>query len=187
MMRRRRPWRRRRLFERTANRAERVMQVAHQLYEQGDYLQAGTIYEELAQAAESSGRRQPAPFLFLQAARCRMRTQEVDRGSKLAHHGLEILVSDERWDAIHRVTPQLIDDLEKYDLPDYAQKIRQWYAQIQARHPEQMGDLPDVAGVASINLPTHCEGCGAPLRPAEVQRLDTHTVECAYCGSPIKV
>lgn len=186
MFRRRRPWRRRRFIERAANRAEQVMQVAHQLYDQGDYLQAGTIYEELAQAAEASGRRQAAPFLFLQAARCRMRTQQVDYGAMLAHHGLEILVSDGRWEAVHRVTPQLIDDLEQYNLPDYAQQIRQWYAQIEARHP-MMSNLPATANIVSLNLPTHCGGCGAPLRPSEVQRLDAHTVECAYCGSPIKV
>jgi hypothetical protein len=187
MLRRRRPWRRRRLLERSANRAEQVLQVAHQLYEQGDYLQAGPIYEELAQIAEASGRRQAAPFLFLQAARCRMRTQQLDHGAKLAHRGLEILVSDGRWEAVHRVTPQLIKDLEQFNLPDYAQQIRQWYAQIEARHPRQMTNLPDAASTLSLNLPTHCEGCGAPLRPAEVQRLDAHTVECAYCGSPIKV
>jgi hypothetical protein len=184
MLRRRHPWRRRRL-ERAANRAERILQYAHQLYAQGDYLQAGSIYQELAQGAEASGRRQ-APFLYLQAARCCMRTQQVDQGARLAHHGLEILVNDERWEAIHHVTPQLVEDLEQYDMPDYAQKIRQWYAQIEARHPKQIGNLPPATDSAPLNLPTHCEGCGAPLRPAEVQRLDAHTVECAYCGSPIK-
>jgi tetratricopeptide (TPR) repeat protein len=186
MLRRRRPWRRRRL-ERAANRAQRAMQYAHQLYEQGDYLQAGSIYQELAQLSEQTGRRQQAPFLFLQAARCCMRTQQLDQGAKLAHHGLEILTDDERWEAVHRVTPQLIDDLEQYDLPDYAQKIRQWYAQIEARHPKEVGNLTIQTSATSLNLPTHCEGCGAPLRPAEVQKLDAHTVECAYCGSPIKV
>ena len=95
-----------------------------------------------------------------------MRTQQVDQGAVLAHHGLEILVNDERWEAIHRVTPQLIEDLEQYDLPDYARKIRQWYAQIEARHPKRMGNLPFAPGAVSLNLPTHCEGCGAPLRPA---------------------
>jgi hypothetical protein len=115
------------------------------------------------------------------------RTQQLDQGAILAHHGLEILTNDQRWEAVHRVTPQLIDDLEQYDLPDYAQKIRQWYAQIEARHPKQIGNLPLQTSAPSLNLPTHCEGCGAPLRPAEVQKLDAHTVECAYCGSPIKV
>ncbi len=187
MLHRRRPWRRRRFLGRAANRAEPIMQVAHQLYDQGDYLQAGAIYEELAQASEATGRRQAAPFLFLQAARCRLRTHQVEQGARLAHNGLELLVTDERWEAVHRVTPQLIDDLEQYDLPDYAQKIRQWYAQIEARHPKQLGNLPAAASQVSLNLPTHCEGCEAPIRPAEVQRLDAHTVECAYCGSPIRV
>jgi hypothetical protein len=186
MFRRRHPWRRRRL-ERAANRVERILQNAHQLYDRGEYLQAGSIYQELAPVAEASGRRRQAPFLYLQAARCFMRTHQVDEGARLAHHGLEILVEDERWEAIHHVTPQLVEDLEQYELPDYAQKIRQWYAQIEARHPKQMATPPSSDGSAALNLPTHCEGCGAPLRPTEVQRLDTHTVECAYCGSPIKV
>jgi hypothetical protein len=186
-MRSRRPWRRRRSFERAANRAGQITQYAHQLYDQGDYLQAGAIYQELAQAAEATGRRQAAPFLFFQAARCQMRIQQTDQGAKLAHHGLEILVSDGRWEAVHRVTPQLIDDFEQYGLPDYAQKIRQWYAQIVAHHPRQADSPLASSGSPVISLPTHCEGCGAPLRPAEVQRLDAHTVECAYCGSPIKV
>jgi len=38
MLRRRRPWRRRRL-ERATNRAQQALQYAHQLYEQGDYRQ----------------------------------------------------------------------------------------------------------------------------------------------------
>ncbi len=73
-----------------ANRAEQILQNAHQLYDQRDYLQAGEIYQELAQTAEVTGRRQQAPFLFLQAARCRMRTQQVEQGARLAHHVFEV-------------------------------------------------------------------------------------------------
>ncbi|HEX9117672.1 MAG TPA: hypothetical protein VGA61_16500, partial [Anaerolineae bacterium] len=34
-------------------------------------------------------------------------------------------------------------------------------------------------------LPTHCPGCGAPLRPDEVDWLDEMTATCEYCGSPV--
>jgi len=35
-------------------------------------------------------------------------------------------------------------------------------------------------------LPTHCPGCGAPVRPDEVEWLDSSTAECAFCGSPVR-
>jgi hypothetical protein len=35
-------------------------------------------------------------------------------------------------------------------------------------------------------LPTHCPGCGAPVRPDEVEWLDDATAECAFCGSPVR-
>jgi hypothetical protein len=35
-------------------------------------------------------------------------------------------------------------------------------------------------------LPTHCPGCGAPVRPDEVEWLDDVTAECAFCGSPVR-
>jgi hypothetical protein len=36
-------------------------------------------------------------------------------------------------------------------------------------------------------LPTQCPGCGAPVRPDEVDWLDDVTAECEYCGSPVRV
>jgi hypothetical protein len=35
-------------------------------------------------------------------------------------------------------------------------------------------------------LPSHCQACGAAVRPDEVEWVDEQIVECAYCGSPIR-
>ncbi|KAF0107354.1 MAG: hypothetical protein FD146_1832 [Anaerolineaceae bacterium] len=39
----------------------------------------------------------------------------------------------------------------------------------------------------SVHLPAKCPTCGTAVRPNEVKRLDDVTVECQYCGMPIKV
>jgi len=35
-------------------------------------------------------------------------------------------------------------------------------------------------------LPTHCPGCGGPVRADEVDWLDDVTAECNWCGSPVR-
>jgi len=39
----------------------------------------------------------------------------------------------------------------------------------------------------SAHLPVKCPTCGAAVRPNEVKWLDEITIECQYCGVPIKV
>jgi hypothetical protein len=35
-------------------------------------------------------------------------------------------------------------------------------------------------------LPGKCQGCGAPVRPNEVEWLDDSSAKCAYCGSVLQ-
>ncbi len=45
----------------------------------------------------------------------------------------------------------------------------------------------DAGGTAKRPLlPTRCPGCGAPIRPDEVEWIDELTASCAYCGTSVR-
>ena len=46
---------------------------------------------------------------------------------------------------------------------------------------------PPNAQAAQLNrLPSHCPSCGASLRESDVKWTDAKTIECGFCGTPIR-
>lgn len=160
-----------------------ALQHAHELMARGDYNGAAVAFEQLAKAAES--RQGPrAPFFFVQAGNARIHLNQVPAGMAHIRHGMEMLRVSGRHKQFYHVGQRAMLELSQRGLEKEAQEIA---ALIGANMPA-IAELPTERGpeVRNVSLPTHCPSCGGPLRPGEVEWLDEASVECSYCGSPVK-
>ncbi|PWH13144.1 MAG: hypothetical protein DDG60_10660 [Anaerolineae bacterium] len=172
------------LFQRsTTLTASPALRRAHEMMNMGDYAQAAMTFEQLAHTAEMrDGPR--APYLHLQAGRARMLNSQPAVALPHFKRGLELLIADGRYTQVYKVGQRIVQELKLRGLEREAREI----AALVGGNTPATADLPTERGpdMATVVLPTHCEACGGPIRPSEVEWLDMHTAECSYCGSPIR-
>jgi tetratricopeptide (TPR) repeat protein len=191
---RRRPLRRRaiRRLQRVPpppGRPQQALNRANQLMEDGNYEAAADIFEDLAERAYNRGKLRRAPYLFLQAARARLWASQLERAEELLYHGLNMLVDNGQWPALHRLGTTAVNEYKRLDQQEAADKLQAWLDEALKDHPEatqQAFGQADMAQQKQPKLPDRCPQCGATVRPNEVEWLDQHTAECLYCGSSIQ-
>ncbi len=177
-MRRRGPFRRG--FRRAAPRSvPPELRRANELRETGSHAQAAVAFEKIAR--RSAARRGPrAPIFFLRAGQAYALAGESLKGVSLLKEGLSIIAKRKDWAALQRLGQRTVAELTEAGLYAEADEIGIYLAKI----------LPENATVpqeeSRPSLPTNCPGCGAPLRPDEVEWIDKKTAECAYCGNPVQ-
>lgn len=156
-----------------------ILQEANLAFDKGEYGRAAELFERMAQVADARGGPR-APLFHLQAGRARILAGQTALGIPSLKHGLEILAQRRRFPRLHQAGTRVINELNEHGLKEEAIEIETWLKSV----------LPNVPALETPNkkpaLPTHCPSCGAPLRPDEVEWLDTTTAECGYCGSPVR-
>lgn len=159
-----------------------ILQEANFAFDKGEYGRAGELFEMIAQTADARGGPR-APIFHLQAGRARILAGQVKLGLPSLKRGLELFAQRGQLHKFHQAGERAIVELRAGGLTSEAEEIESWMKKI----------APSVPGMQSIPtparkpvLPTHCPSCGAAVRPDEVEWLDEITVECAYCGSPIR-
>ncbi len=160
---------------------------ANRLLEEGDYLQAAQLYEELGRQASDLGRVR-APYLFLQAGQARLLAGDKDAGIALIQQGLGMFEAEGRWHKLQRTGSRVLAGLRGSGYNDEAAKIEQWLQKTLQPHGE-FSAMPVSSRSEEERhplLPTACPTCGAPLYPQEVDWVDALTVECNYCGNLIR-
>lgn len=155
------------------------------MMEAGAYLQAASIFEELARRAQQL-QVPRAPFLFVQAGRAFYLGKEIEKGLDLLRHGLLLLAEAERWGELARVGGRVTTELKKQGAASEAEKLTAWLERVLPRDvsPDKKGGAARV-GPRSL-LPTHCPQCGGPVDAGTVTWQDAVTAECLYCGSAIR-
>ncbi len=168
---------------RPGDRARVLLNQAHRLFDEGQYLRAGKLFEELAQGAL---RRQlpRAPFLFLQAGKAYMYAGNEKYGIGLIKAGLKDLAMQKRWLELTRVGNQVTAELKDRGFTEVSDSIRQWLDEKLAG--VKFEPPADEKVVARPILPTRCPSCGGSIDPQTVEWLDGVTVECLYCGSAVR-
>jgi len=156
-----------------------ILQEANFAFSKGEYGRAAELFEMIAHVAE--GRDGPrAPLFLLQAGRARVLAGQGSLGSPSLKRGLELLAQRRQFQHLHQFGTRTVTELNEHGLKKEADEITIWLRAV----------LPDVpsfdAPAKRPILPTHCPGCGASLRPDEVDWLDDVTAECGYCGSPVR-
>jgi hypothetical protein len=148
----------------------------------GSYGEAASAFEQLARAAEARGGPR-APFFYIQAGRARVMAGQVAGGLEYIERGLGLFAARGQSGRVFNVGNRVAGELNLRGLGRESQQIT---AYVKTLLPNFDASQEAQKQSARQPLPTHCPGCGAPVRPDEVEWLDNVTAECAYCGSPVR-
>ena len=150
---------------------------AQELFQRGEFAQAAGLFEEMAKQAEGSGMLDRAGDLHLQAARCHLQLNNLERADREGLHALRLFLRAGRLPKVRRMLPRMIAVLEQHGRHQEARELREKAAQL-------LGPLPATAGRRGT-LPGKCPNCGGPIKPDEVNWAGPRSAECPYCGSVV--
>lgn len=159
----------------------RALVLANQAFESGDYPEAAQRFAAIAAAAEGRGGPR-APQFYFQAGRACLLAGEIDPGMGHLKRGLMLLSRRGDHARMQTAGSRIVSELEGRGLQDQARQVSEW---LQAELPKGFEAVAPSAPRQAV-FPTHCPSCGAGLRPTETDWLDDLTIECAFCGSPVR-
>lgn len=158
-----------------------MLQRANQLMANEKYEEAAIAFKELAQRAEEHFP-QRAPFLYMEAGHAAILSGGTKIGIANMWRGLTLLASQERFHRMWTFGQRAVDELRALKLNAQAEEIS---VLINSNLPREVPTTP-IANTKRPTLPTHCPSCGAAIRSGDVEWIDKVTVECDYCGSPVR-
>ena len=163
-----------------------MLQRAHGLMASGDYPAAAEAFEQLARAGEARQHPKTAQ-MYLQAGRARILAGQKEAGFAHLKRGLGLMAG--RPAQLVRAGDRVVNELNEHGMAAEAQEIAAWLKSALPAAPAGMGIAAAASASATTRkpiLPTHCPGCGGPVRADEVDWLDDVTAECNWCGSPVR-
>jgi len=158
---------------------------AHELFNRGKFVEAARIFEDLAQEAEERGMLDRAGDLRLQAGRCYLKLDNIERADQEGMKALRLFLRARRPRKVQRLLPKMIAALEKHGRHEEAQELREKAEQLLGPLPAKAGMGPGVGPGPRGTLPSKCPNCGGPLKPDEVNWIGRGSAECPYCGSVV--
>ena len=178
-----------------------MLQRAHGLMASGDYPAAAEAFEQLARAGEARQHPKTAQ-MYLQAGRARILAGQKEAGFAHLKRGLGLMAG--RPAQLFRAGNRVVNELNEHGMTAESQEIAAWLktvlppalqspapagSGVEGAAPAGMGIGAAASASATTRkpiLPTHCPGCGGPVRADEVDWLDDVTAECNWCGSPVR-
>jgi hypothetical protein len=164
-------------------RLQRELRRANHLMSTGDHVNAGHIFQSLAQGARDIDLIYPAPMLFMRAAQAFLLGESFDLSIENAQAGLEMLVAQERWPALRHEGRHYINSLLAEHKADRAQEMREWLDEVLQGNPIEEVKSQDPQG--KVALPEKCPYCGASMSMEQISAAGGKAAECHYCGSVI--
>ena len=180
----------RRPFRRAIRQAGRpdvppMLRRAHELMAAGNYAAAAEAFEKLARAGET--RQHPKTGqMYLQAGRARILAGQKPIGFQHLKQGLGTLHRMGLQGQVHHAGNRVVAELNEHGMTTEAQEISQWLQKNLPASSAGTAAAPAPATARKPILPTHCPGCGGPVRAADVDWIDDVTAECNWCGSPVR-
>ncbi len=159
-----------------------LLQRANQLMAGGNYAEAASAFEQLARAADARGGPR-APFFYIQAGRARIMAGQTAGGLEYLERGLGLFATRGQTGRVFNAGSRVVGELNQRGLTKEGKQITDY---VKSLLPDFAATAVGAAAAKHAPLPTHCPGCGAPVRPDEVEWLDDVTAECAFCGSPVR-
>jgi hypothetical protein len=154
--------------------------------ERADPAEAAAILEEKAQAAEEQGMLDKAGDLHLEAARCYLQLDDIDRADDHGLKALRLFIQAKRPAKVRRLVPRMMAVLHRKGYHDEAKKLRQEVEALLGAPPRGRAIPQGERAVQRGSLPPKCPSCGGPIRSDEINWIDPHSAECAYCGGIVK-
>ena len=171
----RRPFRRAKPFD-----VPPELRSANELMEAGQYSEAALAFEQIAEQAER--RRGPrAPLFHLRAGQAYAKANDTQNAMPHLKKGLGMIAARGDWAPLDDFGQRAVDELKQLG---YATEAEELAAYLVTLLPHKTPKR--TRAEKAVSLPTHCPGCGAPLRADEVEWMDQETAECIYCGSPVR-
>lgn len=164
-------------------RLQRELRRANHLMSTGDHVNAGHIFQSLAERARDVDLIYPAPMLFMRAAQTYLLGESFELSIQNARAGLEMLEAQERWPALKHEGTRYIETLESESKKGQAQELREWLADVLQGKPEQELDAKETETQSS--LPEKCPYCGASMSLEQINAAGGKASECQYCGSVV--
>jgi hypothetical protein len=159
---------------------QRRLEEANYFLENNKPAQAAPIFAKLAEVLMSANQPKRAANLHSQAALAFARSRNESALTQ-ARAALTLLLQyklDQQASALYK---ELTRELTRRGMQSAAEALtREFGDKIPQQGPR------DSRAVELNRLPGNCPNCGAPLRDSEVTWTDDHTVECGFCGTPIR-
>jgi hypothetical protein len=165
---------------------QRRLEEAERLWEAGKPAQAAPIFAKLAEVLTSAGQPKRAASLHAEAAQAFAQSHNEAPAMLQARAALNLFLQQRMDQAAAFYYKAINSDLTEHGLKNAAVTLEKEFiyrinypsAQLT---PQAVPTPPPVA-----RLPGNCPQCGAPVRLGEAKRVESDTVECAYCGSLIQ-
>jgi hypothetical protein len=157
---------------------------ANRLAEAGYPAEAATHFIRLAKEAELRGAPRRSAHLHLQASLCLIRVPDGPNALYHAQAALALIKRAAPPGRAQKLGRRLVAELEAGDLHAEAQTLQNSLSGLPAspEGPEE----PLAASPPRDRLPVRCPHCGAPVRSDDVEWIDDHSAECAYCGGVVQ-
>ena len=163
-----------------------ALRRARRRIEQADPAEAAATFEKKAQVAEEQGMWDKAGDLYLEAARCYLQLDDMDRADDHGLKALQLFIQARRLGKIRRLVPRMMAVLHRKGYHDEAEKLRPEVNALLGALPGERAIPWGEKAVQRGSLPAKCPSCGGPIRSDEVNWIDSHSAECAYCGGIVK-
>ncbi len=157
---------------------------AHALVQAASYAEAAALYAQLAEEARAAGHPRAAQ-LSLEAGRAYMLAGQGEAAVREIREGLELLAEMGRWRILRAAGERAVAELHQHGMTQEAEEVAAWLHDALAGAPRDAITAPGSTARPPL-LPTHCPQCGGSVHSDEIEWMDSHTAECAYCGSPIR-
>jgi tetratricopeptide (TPR) repeat protein len=163
-----------------------LLRRARRRIERADPAKAAAILEEKAQAAEEQGMLDKAGDLHMEAARCYLQLDDIDRADDHGLKALQLFIQARRPGKVRRLVPKMMAVLHRKGYHDEAKKLRQEVDALLGALPGERAIPWGERAVQRRSLPAKCPSCGGPIRSDEINWIDSHSAECTYCGGIVK-
>jgi hypothetical protein len=159
---------------------QRRLEEANYFFENNKPAQAAPIFAKLAEVLKAAGQPKRAANLHSQAAMAFARSRN-EAALIQARAALTLLLQykfDQQASAFYK---NLMGELTKRGMQSATEALTREFGDKVSQH------LPHDPHAAQLSrLPSNCPNCGAPLGQSEVTWTDAGTVECGFCGTPIR-
>jgi len=159
---------------------QRRLEEANFYLENNKPAQAAPIFAKLAEVLESAKQPKRAANLHSQAAIAFARSRN-DSALLQARAALSLLLQYKLSQQAAAFYKDLLREFTKRGMKSAAEALS-----------KEFGDnipqaTPPDSRAAQLNrLPSNCPNCGASLRQSDVKWTDANTIECGFCGTPVR-
>ncbi|MFN8413181.1 MAG: hypothetical protein U0Z26_12410 [Anaerolineales bacterium] len=159
---------------------QRRLEEANFYLENNKPAQAAPIFAKLAEVLKSANQPKRAANLHSQAAIAFARSRN-ESALMQARAALSLLLQYQLEQQTSALYKTLMNEFTKRGMQSSAQALSKEFGE---KFPQS---TPVDSRAEQLNrLPSNCPNCGAALNQSDVKWAEANTIECGFCGTPIR-